>query len=523
MELIAHHRAAAYRAGAVRRSAGGGVRGPRRRRRGRLRARRASSGRSRSPATRSSWPEPRSSGRARWRRPATPRSSRSTGWVPGRRCARRPTSCAAETPGDRARLADHLRLRAMIPTRAPGPDADTAAGRGRSRPYLELGLTCAADERQRGARQAARLAGVLGFRLRDRTCGRRAASRATPQPGVRARWRGGLERPDLELIALDALYLRAQYPRALRPCRAHRSRAARDRAHDPRSVRGRRQLLHRRLVAPWTSAITAESSRSPPSSEALEARVCPSGRLALRCSPRCRSVEWDAALADQARLRELLGDRASPPPSMASGGHGAEAFIHQAREEHAAADAVLAEIEAWNTLGRVAAQVGERPGGAALARKGDFAAARRTPRHPGRQRRLPRPRARSPLRADRRGGDVGRGRRRGRRSPPARGRRPAPGASVPRGQAGGPRAARRRRSRGRGRLARTRRPRVRRPLGRLGRLRSAISRWARRSRRWREATRHERCSRAPPRCSSGCGFRASSSRPARCSGRAPAD
>jgi hypothetical protein len=84
--------------------------------------------------------------------------------------------------------------------------------------------------------------------------------------------------------------------------------------------------------------------------------------------------EWDEALAVQARLRELLDGGA--PPSFATGGYGAEMFIHEAREDRAAADAVLAEVDAWT-----ADPQRRRPWpapliAAALARRGDVAAAR---------------------------------------------------------------------------------------------------------------------------------------------------
>jgi hypothetical protein len=86
---------------------------------------------------------------------------------------------------------------------------------------------------------------------------------------------------------------------------------------------------------------------------------------------------WDEALEDQARLRELLGESAGEPPSFAGGGYGAAALIHEARGDHAGADALLAEIEAW--MGSA-----ERPrlwampqAAVAMARRGDFARARR--------------------------------------------------------------------------------------------------------------------------------------------------
>jgi tetratricopeptide (TPR) repeat protein len=61
---------------------------------------------------------------------------------------------------------------------------------------------------------------------------------------------------------------------------------------------------------------------------------------------------------------------------MASGGHGAAAFIHEARGEHAAAGAALAEIEAWSVEGEWPRLWASPMAALALARRGDFSAAR---------------------------------------------------------------------------------------------------------------------------------------------------
>ena len=110
--------------------------------------------------------------------------------------------------------------------------------------------------------------------------------------------------------------------------------------------------------------------------EARDLEVPPLGVLSLTVLSRVALGQWDEALAEQARVRELLGAGASSPPSFASGGYGAEAFIHEARGDVTAADAVRAEVTAW--------QFGEeRPRKwplaqllLMLARRGDFAAAR---------------------------------------------------------------------------------------------------------------------------------------------------
>jgi tetratricopeptide (TPR) repeat protein len=63
---------------------------------------------------------------------------------------------------------------------------------------------------------------------------------------------------------------------------------------------------------------------------------------------------------------------------MASGGYGAAAFILEARGDRASADAVLGVIEAWDAGGEWPRRWATPLAGSALARKGDFAAARRT-------------------------------------------------------------------------------------------------------------------------------------------------
>jgi hypothetical protein len=84
--------------------------------------------------------------------------------------------------------------------------------------------------------------------------------------------------------------------------------------------------------------------------------------------------EWDAALVDQARLRELCGE--ASPPSFASGGHGAEALSYEARGDRAAADAVHAEIDSWMTDGERPRLWANPLTAVASARRGDFDRAR---------------------------------------------------------------------------------------------------------------------------------------------------
>jgi tetratricopeptide (TPR) repeat protein len=62
---------------------------------------------------------------------------------------------------------------------------------------------------------------------------------------------------------------------------------------------------------------------------------------------------------------------------MASGGHGGEALMLRARDELQAAEAVLAEVEAWTASGEWPRLWATAPVAMALARAGDFERARR--------------------------------------------------------------------------------------------------------------------------------------------------
>ena len=177
--------------------------------------------------------------------------------------------------------------------------------------------------------------------------------------------------------------------------------------------------------------------------EAFDLPALPLGHLSNSVLARVPLGTWDAALAEQGRLREMLGESANQPPSFASGGHGAHALIHEARGDHAAADAVLAEIDAW--MGG-----GERPrlwsmpqAAVALARRGDYIRARALLSHLSGRHLLYRARpleARCSLAAEERAwADVPGSRR---RSAPALRGRPTARASAPRRPAGGPCAAR---------------------------------------------------------------------------------
>jgi class 3 adenylate cyclase len=280
----------------------------------------------------------------------------------------------SETPGERARLADLCGYVAMLPTRGPGlmraqPPAQEVT------PYLELGLACAGGEDSEALVRLLASRGYwdFGYGIDPADDGGEQGYAAAQGARDVARRLG---RPDLELLAIDSLTawlsVRGLYGLA-EPIEQARLAIA-------RTIRDPFEVGDTFYTAAWCCldvgdypqvvALAAEY-------QSLELEFAPIGHLALTVLAQVPLGDWDAALADQARLRELLGDRASRPPSMASGGHGAQAFIHQAREEHAAAEAVLAEIEAWSVAGEWPRMWANAPAAVAFARRGDFAAARR--------------------------------------------------------------------------------------------------------------------------------------------------
>ncbi|MDX6628988.1 MAG: hypothetical protein QOH00_1234 [Gaiellales bacterium] len=282
----------------------------------------------------------------------------------------------SETPDDHARLADLCGFAVMIPTRGPGlmrsqPPAEHVL------PYLELGLSCVGEE---DGEALVRLLASRGYW--DFGYGIDPADESGEQ-GYAAAQRARdiarrLERPDLELIALDALTsglnVRGLYGLA-EPLDYERLAIA-------RTVRDPFEVGDTFYTAAWSSLDVGHYSQVVALAaefDSLNLELVPIGHLSLVVLAQVPLGEWDAALADQARLREVLAEQGmSRPPSMASGGHGAEAFIHQARGERAAADAVLEEIEAWTVEGEWPRLWATPLTAIAFARRGDFGAARRS-------------------------------------------------------------------------------------------------------------------------------------------------
>jgi class 3 adenylate cyclase len=275
----------------------------------------------------------------------------------------------SETPDDHARLAEICGYVTMIPTRGPGlmrsqPPPEEVL------PYLELGLACA------GERDSPALVRLLASRgYWDFGYGidpGDASGELSRASSLRAREVARrLDRPDLELVALDALS--SSYN-----CRGLAGLAEpvdEERLVIARTLRDPFEVGDTFYTAAWSALDVGRYPRVlalAAEVEAMAIEFAPIGPRSLAVLARVQLGTWDEALADQARLRELLGATGEVPPSMATGGYGAEAFIYEARGEHAAADAVLAEIGAWMGGG-----VSKRPwaslmAAVARARRGDF-------------------------------------------------------------------------------------------------------------------------------------------------------
>jgi class 3 adenylate cyclase/tetratricopeptide (TPR) repeat protein len=277
-----------------------------------------------------------------------------------------------ETPGDRARLAAICGWAVMLPTRASGlmrvqPPADEV------RPYLELGLACNGDGDSEALVRLLAAQGFwdFGFGIAP-TDDSGEQARAVSQRAREVAQR--LARPDLELVALDSisavLNIRGYY--------GYAEPIDRERVEITHLVREPFEISDTYYTAGW-SALEVGNYRVvvelAAEFEALNVDVAPLGQLANSVIARVPLGEWDEALAEQALLRELFGEAATRPPSFASGGHGAEALIHELRGATAAADAVLDEIDGWESGGE-RPRLWANPLAAIVAgRRGDFARA----------------------------------------------------------------------------------------------------------------------------------------------------
>jgi tetratricopeptide (TPR) repeat protein len=241
-------------------------------------------------------------------------------------------------------------------------------------PYLELGLACAGDRDSEALvlLLASKAYWEFGFGI-DPANDRREEGAAAAQRARDVARRLG--RRDLELMTLDALtavlIVRGLYGLA-GPVDLERLEIA-------RSVRDPFEVGDSFFTAAW-SALDIGNYREVVALgveyESLKVDAPLVGQLSYCAVARLPLGDWDGALADQARTRDLLEARGAGPASFASGGYGAEVLIYEARGDRAAADAVIAEVESWDETG---SQVRPWPLmgiAVALARRGAFARAR---------------------------------------------------------------------------------------------------------------------------------------------------
>ncbi len=331
-----------------------------------------------------------------------------------------------------------------------------------------------------------------------------------------------LGRPDLELVALDSIS-------AVLNIRGHYGYAEpidRERVEITRLVREPFEISDTYYTAGWSAlevgnyrvvvALAAEF-------EALNVDLPPLGQLANSVIARLPLGDWDEALAEQTRLRELFGAESTGPPELrerrprSRGAHPRAPRRGGRRRCRPRRDRRLGDRR------RATPAVGQPSG------SGHRGAARRLRTRPrlsraarGEARHLSRARARGALHADRRGGRLERGRRAPRAGARARRGRPAARARRARRPPRGPRAPsppamprpRASPSSAPSRVSTSWAPR--------GSVRSPSSRSARRSRHSAATPMRPSACRVPLPCSSGFACRASSARARELISRLPA-
>ncbi|HEX4690239.1 MAG TPA: adenylate/guanylate cyclase domain-containing protein [Solirubrobacteraceae bacterium] len=280
----------------------------------------------------------------------------------------------AETPDDRARLAYDCGFAAMIPVRAQGL-MRTQPALEEVEPYLRLGLESAGEEDSEALVMLLATQGYweFGFGIDPADADGARAHRAVERAREIAR---RMERLDLELLTLDAMTCgvnaRGLYGRA--------EGWDSERLEIARTIRDPFEVLDSFYTVAWSQYEVGryrEVLALYEEFEALGLSVESFGHMSLSVLSRVELGEWDEALAGQVRLREALGERASRPPSFASGGYGAEVLIQEARGDRGAADAVIAEIDAWDSSGISLRRWAVAPTAIAIARRGDADAASR--------------------------------------------------------------------------------------------------------------------------------------------------
>jgi class 3 adenylate cyclase len=280
----------------------------------------------------------------------------------------------AESPDDRARLAYDAAFAAMIPVRAQGL-MRTQPAHEEVAPYLRLGLEAAGEEDSEALVLLLATQGYweFGFGIDPEDPDGARAHRAVEHAREIAKRMGRL---DLELMTLDAMTCGVNARGLYGLAEGWDS----ERLEIARTIRDPFEVLDSFYTVSWSQYEVGryrEVLRLFEEFEALGLSVESFGHISLTVLSRVELGEWDEALAAQARLRAGLGERSRRPPSFASGGYGAEVLIHEARGDRAAADAVLAEIDAWDEEGVSLRRWAVAPASIALSRRGEAQAASR--------------------------------------------------------------------------------------------------------------------------------------------------
>jgi class 3 adenylate cyclase/tetratricopeptide (TPR) repeat protein len=279
----------------------------------------------------------------------------------------------AEAPDERERLALICAHAVMVPTRAQGlmhaqPPAEDV------RPYLELGFASSdgSDSEALVLLLATEGYWEFGYGVDPDPAASEHARHAAEEAREMAR---RIDRPDLELMAMDAMTsgynVRGLYGQS-EPIDRERLELAR-RVHDAFEV------VDSFYTAGWSALEVGRYEEVVALADEILAReleILPLGSIALTALAKVPLGDWDGALAAQQRVRDATSEDHPAPPSFASGGYGAEAFILEAREERGAADMRLSEVETW-TAEELPRRWPLPLAAVAYARRGDFDSARR--------------------------------------------------------------------------------------------------------------------------------------------------
>lgn len=278
----------------------------------------------------------------------------------------------AEAPHERARLAYICGFATMIPARAAGlmrrqPPAQEVS------PLLELGLTNVGEEDSEALVLLLATQGYweFGFGVGSAPWTHEEATAAALRAREIAQRLG---RPDLETVAFDSLSAGLN----VRGLYGVSERFDRERLAIARTVRDPFEVFDSFYTASW-SAVEVGHYRDVVTLlgefEALGTETSPLGQLSLAALAQLHLGDWEGALGNFARMREVIAG--APPPGFATAAQGVVALIHEARGEQARADELIAEMEAWPREGVTPPIWPVAPAALVLARRGDFESAGR--------------------------------------------------------------------------------------------------------------------------------------------------